>query len=59
MTTCGRLGNPACAVESSGKEIITRQQFAGNKIPSNRNEPTSLTMLDLLLPKATRAELST
>src|SRR5262245_43416719 len=34
LTTCGRLGNPACAVGSDGKEIITRQQFTDNKIPA-------------------------
>src|SRR5262249_48028223 len=33
LTTCGRFGNPACARDANGNEIITRQQFPDNKIP--------------------------
>jgi hypothetical protein len=41
LTTCGRLGNPPCARDADGKEIITRQQFPGNMIPSDRLDPTA------------------
>jgi hypothetical protein len=40
LTTCGRLGNPPCAVDpSTGREIVTRQQFPGNVIPPSRFDP--------------------
>jgi len=41
LTTCGRLGNPACARDAQGNEIITRQQFSGNIIPANRLDRAS------------------
>ena len=51
LTTCGRLGNPACAIDpgpdgiigtaDDGGEIITRQQFSGNIIPQNRLDTTA------------------
>lgn len=36
LTTCGVLGNPACA-----NGVVTRQQFAGNIIPQSRLDPTA------------------
>ncbi len=47
LTTCGRLGNPACAVDASGREIITRRQFPDNKIPANRIDPTAKILSNL------------
>lgn len=47
LTTCGRLGNPACAVDASGKEILTRQQFPGNVIPASRFDPAAKVMENL------------
>ncbi|MGH9839893.1 MAG: carboxypeptidase regulatory-like domain-containing protein [Blastocatellia bacterium] len=47
LTTCGRLGNPACAKDASGNDIITRQPFADNKIPANRLDPTSKILSNL------------
>ncbi len=47
LTTCGRLGNPACAVDASGKEIITRQQFPGNIIPASRFDRAAQAMENL------------
>ena len=41
LTTCGRFGNPACAKDASGNDIITRQQFPGNMIPQNRLDPAA------------------
>ena len=41
LTTCGRLGNPACARDGQGNEIITRQQFQGNIIPQDRLDPSA------------------
>lgn len=38
MTTCGQLGNPACA------NGTTRTQFAGNIIPTSRLFPTALVL---------------
>src|SRR5206468_9851206 len=38
---CGRLGNPACARDAQGNEIITRQQFPGNIIPPDRLDPAA------------------
>ena len=35
-TICGLNGNPACATDSSGNPIYTRQQFPGNIIPPGR-----------------------
>ena len=36
LTTCGRLGNAACAKDASGNDIITRTPFPGNIIPASR-----------------------
>jgi hypothetical protein len=47
LTTCGRLGNPACAKDTNGNDIITRQPFADNKIPANRLDPTSKILSNL------------
>lgn len=41
LTTCGRLGNPACARDAQGNEVITRQPFPGNIIPTDRLDPTA------------------
>ena len=41
LTTCGRLGNPACAKDASGNDIITRTPFSGNVIPNNRLDPAA------------------
>ena len=41
LTTCGRLENPACAVDAAGNKIITRQPFMDNAIPMNRLDPTA------------------
>jgi hypothetical protein len=41
LTTCGRFGNPACAKDASGNDIVTRQQFPGNMIPQNRIDPAA------------------
>src|SRR5215475_961288 len=40
-TTCGRFGNPACARNAQGQEIITRQPFTGNPeaIPTGLIDP--------------------
>ncbi len=51
LTTCnsGAPGSPVCPTASTG----TRQQFAGNVIPTNRINPTSLKFLNLYpLPNA-------
>src|SRR5262245_22885164 len=47
LTTCGRFGNPACAVDANGREIITRQQFPGNKIPADRIDATAKILSNL------------
>jgi hypothetical protein len=41
LSTCGVLGNPACAIGANGQPIVTRQQFPGNMIPANRMDPTA------------------
>ena len=41
LTTCGRLGNPGCAKDSSGNDIIARVPFAGNLIPASRLDPAA------------------
>jgi hypothetical protein len=41
LTTCGRFGNAPCARDAAGSEIVTRQQFPGNMIPSNRIDPAA------------------
>jgi hypothetical protein len=45
LTTCGMYGNPVCATDASGKAIVTRQQFPGNIIPTNRLDPVALNFL--------------
>lgn len=47
LTTCGRLGNAPCARDAGGNEIITRQQFAGNRIPANRIDPAARVLTNL------------
>ncbi len=47
LTTCGRLGNAACATNASGAEVITRTQFPGNVIPASRIDPTAKVMANL------------
>lgn len=47
LTTCGRFGNPACAKDASGNDIITRQQFPGNVIPANRIDPAAKVLENL------------
>ncbi|MBI3682242.1 MAG: TonB-dependent receptor [Acidobacteria bacterium] len=47
LTTCGRLGNAACAKDANGSDILTRQQFAGNRIPANRLDPAAKVLTEL------------
>jgi hypothetical protein len=47
LSVCGELGNPACAVGSNGQPIYTRQQFAGNVIPTPMLNPTALRLESL------------
>src|SRR5882724_9440594 len=47
LTTCGRLGNPACATNASGAEVITRTPLPGNVIPANRIDPAAKVMTNL------------
>ncbi|NWF84499.1 MAG: TonB-dependent receptor, partial [Bryobacteraceae bacterium] len=46
LTTCGRLGNPACARDANGNEIISRTPFAGNIIPNARIDRTANVLKD-------------
>jgi hypothetical protein len=41
-TVCGSLGNAACAKDSNGNNIVLRQPFPGNMIPSSRLNPGAL-----------------
>ena len=41
LTTCGQGPNPACATDSGGNPIQTRQQFPGNVIPTDRINPAA------------------
>ncbi|HVW87707.1 MAG TPA: TonB-dependent receptor, partial [Bryobacteraceae bacterium] len=41
LTTCGRFGNPGCAKDANGNDIITRSQFPGNMIPASRLDPAA------------------
>jgi hypothetical protein len=50
LTTCGRLGNPACSRDAQGNEIITRQQFQGNIIPQDRLDPTAKILSNFWAP---------
>lgn len=47
LTTCGRLGNPPCAKDASGNDIITRSQFPGNMIPASRLDPAAKVLTNL------------
>ncbi len=51
LTVCGKYGNPACATDSSGNPIYTRQQFSyngvANVIAPNRLDPTAVVMAGL------------
>ena len=47
LTTCGRLGNAACGVDTNGKELLTRMQFPGNVIPPNRIDRAAKVMTGL------------
>src|SRR3954453_3731134 len=47
LTTCGRLGNAACAKDAAGNDIITRQQFPGNMIPASRIDPAAKVLSNL------------
>jgi hypothetical protein len=47
LTTCGRLGNPACAKDASGNDIITRRPFPGNMIPASRIDPAAKVLTNL------------
>jgi len=48
LTTCGTLTNPACATDANGNPIYTRQAFPGNKIPSNRLDPTAVLLAPMI-----------
>ena len=41
-TVCGSLGNPACAKDASGNDVVVRQPFPNNTIPANRLNPASV-----------------
>jgi len=41
LTTCGRLGNPGCAKDASGNDVISRSPFPGNVIPTSRLDPAA------------------
>jgi hypothetical protein len=47
LSTCGRFGNPACAKDANGNDIITRQQFPNNIIPQNRIDPAARVLTNL------------
>ncbi|MBC7926501.1 MAG: TonB-dependent receptor [Bryobacteraceae bacterium] len=47
LTTCGRLGNAPCLRDASGAEIITRQPFPNNVIPTNRIDPAARVLSNL------------
>lgn len=47
LTTCGRYGNAPCATAADGSEIITRQQFPGNIIPTSRIDPAARVLTNL------------
>ncbi len=47
LTTCGRLGNAACATNASGAEVISRAPFAGNIVPASRIDPAAKVMSNL------------
>ena len=41
-TVCGSLGNAACGKDATGNDVVLRQPFPGNVIPSNRLNPGSV-----------------
>jgi hypothetical protein len=41
FTTCGFASNPACATDSKGNPILTRQPFLNNQIPPELIDPVS------------------
>jgi len=47
LTTCGRLGNPACATNAAGAEVISRTPFPGNIVPANRIDRAAAVMTNL------------
>lgn len=47
LTTCGRLGNPACATNATGGEVISRTPFPNNTIPVSRFDPAAKVMSNL------------
>lgn len=47
LTTCGRLGNAACATGANGAETISRLPFPGNVVPNNRIDPAARVMTNL------------
>ena len=53
-TVCGSLGNAACAKDASGNDIVVRQPFPGNMIPTSRLNPARwLTRRSWGLPNTT------
>lgn len=46
LTTCGRLGNEACAT-NNGAEVISRTPFGNNTIPNSRIDPASKYLTNL------------
>ncbi len=47
LTTCGRIGNAACATNAAGAEVISRTPFPGNIIPTNRIDKAATVMTGL------------
>lgn len=47
LSTCGRLGNPACATGPTGAEVISRTPFPGNVIPASRFDRAARAMVPL------------
>lgn len=47
LSTCGRLGNAACATNAAGAEVIARTPFPGNTIPTNRIDRAARVLTEL------------
>ncbi|MBY0503881.1 MAG: carboxypeptidase-like regulatory domain-containing protein [Bryobacteraceae bacterium] len=47
LTTCGRLGNAACATNAAGAEVISRVPFPNNTIPDSRIDRAARQMTGL------------
>ncbi len=47
LSTCGRLGNAACATNATGGEVISRVPFPNNRIPDNRIDRAARSMTGL------------